>query len=455
MSTRIAMIGAGSGFTLSVANPLCKSEILKDATFVLMDPNAQRAEVRAKEVRDIAAKAGAALRVETTTDLRYALEGARFVVTACEKNRGPYWIRDLEIPRAHGVHQLLGENGGPGGQAHALRNITMFMEICAAIREVAPDAWLLNFTNPMSFLCTYLQKRSGVKAMGFCHQVHGSFGVVAEMLGFEPGELQVITGGINHMNFLMDIRKRGTGESFMVEFLERVRQSEWWQKNRPLIPEQTFTLEVLEAFGVYPVGYDGHIVEYIPFFHEPERWAERGFHPYDVELKKYMEYDRRKKEAREKAQAGLQETHLQKVEMQVDRFPFPRDPEHSYYKEDPAYVMEALLTNTPAYFDAMVLVNHGAIDNLPADAVVDVPALVVGGEARGVHVGALPPFAAELCRRQIAIHELVVDAAMTGNRQLALQAMALDPYVRSLTQAKRILADFLQEYAAELPQFHR
>jgi len=455
MKTRIAMIGAGSGFSLGVATPLCKSEILRDATFVLMDPNAERVENMGRQVREVAAKAGAALQVETTTDLRRALEGAQFVVTACEKNRGAYWIRDLEIPRAHGVHQLLGENGGPGGQAHALRNITMFMEICAAIREVAPDAWLLNFTNPMSFICTYLQKRSRVKSLGFCHQVHGSFGVVAEMLGFEPGELQVITGGINHMNFLMDIRKRGTGESFKEEFFQRVRKSEWWQKNRPLIPEQTFTLEMLEAFGVYPVGYDGHIAEYIPFFHEHERWAELNFKPFDVELRKYMEYDKRKKEAREKAEAEPRETHLQKVEMQVERFPFPRDPDHPYYKEDPAYVMEALLTNKQAYFDAMVLVNHGAIDNLPDDAVVDVPALVVGGEARGVHVGALPPFAAELCRRQIAIHELVVEAALTGDRQIALQAMALDPYVRSITQAKNILADFLEAYREELPQFQR
>ncbi len=98
MKTRIAMIGAGSGFSLGVATPLCKSGILRDATFVLMDPNAERVENMGRQVRDVAAKAGAALQVETTTDLRRALEGARFVVSACEKNRGAYWIRDMEIP---------------------------------------------------------------------------------------------------------------------------------------------------------------------------------------------------------------------------------------------------------------------------------------------------------------------------------------------------------------------
>ena len=118
-----------------------------------------------------------------------------------------------------------------------------------------------------------------------------------------------------------------------------------------------------------------------------------------------------------------------------------------------ASIIEALQVNAPTYIDSLVTLNGGAIDNLPADSVVDVPAIVIGGEVRSIHVGALPLFAAELCRRQIVIHELVAQAAVTGDRQLALQALALDPYVRSITQAKAILDDFLREYQEDLPQF--
>jgi alpha-galactosidase len=115
--------------------------------------------------------------------------------------------------------------------------------------------------------------------------------------------------------------------------------------------------------------------------------------------------------------------------------------------------MEALAANDPLYLTALVIPNHGAIDNLPADAVVDVPALVTGGRARGVHVGPLPTFAAELCRRQITIHELLVEATVEGDRRKLVQSMALDPYVRSIGQARRISEAFLKYYRNDLPQF--
>ena len=115
--------------------------------------------------------------------------------------------------------------------------------------------------------------------------------------------------------------------------------------------------------------------------------------------------------------------------------------------------MEAFETNTPTYLDAINVINHGSIPNLPADAVVDIPAVAVGGRVRGIQVGELPSACAELCRRQVTLHELVVQATIAGDRQLALQAMCLQPQIRSLTQAGAIFDEFMKEYAAELPQF--
>jgi alpha-galactosidase len=444
------MIGAGSFFTDSVTEGLCRAkELFADSTLVLVDSDRKRLASSATRNREIVKNMGGRLRIEATTNRRKALENCRYVVTAFEKNRVAYWAKDIEIPRRFGVHQFMGENGGPGGQAHAMRNITQFMDICKDMREICPDAWLMNFTNPMTFVCTYLQRYGGVRALGFCHQVHGSIGVVAEMLGFEPGELQVIAAGVNHFNWLLDIRRRGTGESYMEAFKTAVMKNKYWKKIFKRIPEQVFTRDILRTFGEYPVGYDNHILEYLPFFYSPEEWKKRGYEPKLVGLRRELKATAWRKKAGRK-EAVAQET---KARAEFHNYPFPKDGHHPYYREKPTEVMEAFETNTPLYLDSIVIRNHGAIDNLPHDAAVDVPALAVGGEVRGVHVGALPPFGAELCRRQIAIHELLTEAVVTADRRKLVQSMVLDPWVRGIDQARRITDAFLKYYRAELPQF--
>jgi alpha-galactosidase len=126
---------------------------------------------------------------------------------------------------------------------------------------------------------------------------------------------------------------------------------------------------------------------------------------------------------------------------------------HPYYAEKPCGAIEALETNDPLYLDAINIVNHGGISNLPEDAIVDIPAVIAGGAARGIHVGELPIGPMELCRRQITIHEMIAKAAHEGDAQLVEQALCLDPYVRSITQARRIWEDFRKEFREELPMF--
>ncbi len=272
------MIGAGSvGFSLAIAKELVRSEHLKDSTFVLMDIDSQELAESEARIKSLIAQANAPLRLESTLDRRTALGEAHFVITSYAPHRLDFWAKDIEIPLRHGVEMMQGENGGPAGAVHALRNITIMMGIAEDMKELCPDAWLMNFTNPMSMLCTYLYKHTPIRSLGFCHQVHGSFGVVAEMLGFEPGDLQVVTAGINHMNFLLEIHKKGSEESYMDDFFAAVRKSKYWQKNLENIPEHMFTLDFLNTFGIYPVGFDNHICEYLPFFYAPEKWRQLGY----------------------------------------------------------------------------------------------------------------------------------------------------------------------------------
>jgi len=449
MSYRIAMIGAGSiGFSRAIAEGLICKERFKGSTFVMMDIDENRLEASAAGIRERVAASGFPLGITTTTNRRAALDGADFIVTSFAPSRLQFWQQDVDIAERYGVFQIIGENGGPPGVVHALRNVTIMKEIAQDVEEYCPQAWLMNFTNPMSVLCTYLYNHTAVKAQGFCHQVHGSFGVVAEMLGLAPGDLEVITAGINHMNFLLDIRRRGSGESCMEAFVQAIRQNPHWHQNEDNIPEQTFSLEFYEAFGVYPVGYDNHICEYMPFFYGKEEALRRGYQHISVLLQRSV--------VQQATTAVINKTVTQaepECAAVEGIYPFPKDPNHPYYRESPVSVMEALISNTPLYLDAAVVRNDGCVTNLPAEAAVDIPAVVIGGRVRGVSVGALPVFPAELCRRQSVVHELIVQAALTGDRRLMLEALCLVPGARDLQTNRQLMNDYLTEYREYLPQF--
>jgi alpha-galactosidase len=438
---KIAMIGAGSAFSVNVAETL-DHPVFEDADFWLMDTD--EASLRRAEgaVRPILAEIEHPVDLKATTRLSQALDGADYVIVSCEQNRYPNWIKDIQIPEKHGVEQLTGENGGPGGQIHAMRNINMLMPIVARMEALCPDAWLLNLTNPMSVLTTYLSKYTSIKNIGFCHQVHGSIGVIAEQLGFEPGELEVVSGGINHLNWLFDIRKRGSRESCLAEFIASIRSSKWWKENKPHHPEHVFSLEIFDTFGMYPIGYDNHICEYFSCFYEKKEWKEKGF----VSL-----VESRLLPQIQSAQSTLEAQHLMGGTSR--KYPFPKDPHDPYYRESVSPMIVALETNNPTYFEAMVGLNEGAISNLPADAVVDRPVMVTGGQVRSVHVGSLPMGPLEVARRQISLHEMVVKATVDGDEKLAVQALCLDPYVKSITQAKAIWNDFKKEYGSYLGSF--
>ena len=435
------MLGAGSGFVLNVAKELTEYELFNGVEFNLMDISAERLAAAELAVKEVVDAGNIDIKITTTGELAEALEGCDYVIASCEQNRYANWVKDLAIPASFGVHQLKGENGGPGGMIHAMRNIYMFQDILAGMEKYCPDAWLMNFTNPMSILCTYFKNYSPVKALGFCHQVHGSMGLIAELLGLEPGEFEVIAAGNNHLSWLFDIRRKNSRASCLDEFLEMVNHSKYWHERFPAIPPQNFTLELLHTFNMYPIGYDDHIIEYIPFFWEESEWAEKGCGALTEHYRKLASQDSH----------TLETQRL--LGKDYEKPPFPVDPDHPYYAEKPCQVIRALETNTPTYFDAINIQNNGAITNLPDDIILDVPAVAIGGEVRSIHVGELPPGPLEICRRQAALHEMIAQAAHEGDESPAVQALCLDPYVRSITQAKNIWQALKEEYRDYLPGF--
>ncbi len=441
---KIAFLGAGSGFVLSVTRELVpENPVFSDCELCLADPLPDRLAVAEKTVMETLEDNRNYIRVRTFAENPPALEGADYVITSCEPKRYPNWYRDLVIPEQFGCCQVKGENGGPGGIIHALRNMAMFRKIGEDIMRCCPNAILMNFTNPMSFICTYMKNYTAIHTLGFCHQVHGSFGVIAEMLGYGPDEFEVISAGVNHLNWLFDIRHKGTRESCMKEFLDKIERSKYWHEPQKVISSQVFTREVLNTFKMYPIGYDDHIIEYMPFFWEPAEWAEHGVEALTEEYHRLAEHGNHTLE--------IQRLWGKEIEMPE----FPRDPNHPYYAENPCRVISAFEKNEPVYFDAINIRNNGAVGNLPPDVILDVPGIAIGGEVRSIHVGDLPPGPQEICRRQTVQHEMLAKASHEGDFALVEQCMCLTPYIRSITQARKIWNAYYQEYKEYLPSFQK
>ena len=227
----------------------------------------------------------------------------------------------------------------------------------------------------------------------------------------------------------------------MEEFLAKVRDSKYWKERFPNVPEQNFTLKVLDTFNMYPIGYDDHIIEYMPFFWTREEWEKYG-------IRSHTETYRRLAEKK---------SHILEVQRllgkEYTKPPFPDDPNHPYYSEAPCKVIVALETNTPTYFDAINIKNNGAVGNLPADVILDVPGLCIGGEVRSVHVGDLPAGPLEICRRQTALHEMLSHAVENCDNSLMVQILCLCPYITSVTQAENIWKAYKEYYKDYLPGF--
>jgi alpha-galactosidase/6-phospho-beta-glucosidase family protein len=188
----------------------------------------------------------------------------------------------------------------------------------------------------------------------------------------------------------------------------------------------------------------------MPFFYSAEEQKTLGYSSKLENLKRFEKEALGKPRNNAEAAGTIDDVEIDRI-LGKGKFPFPKEPGGEYYKETPVAVMESLITSEPLYLDSMVQLNNGCISNLPADAVVDIPVIIAGGSAHGVSVGELPFFAAELCRRQIAVHELIVRAAVTGDRQHFLEALCLDSSVHSLKTARGLLEDYIAAYREYLP----
>lgn len=440
---KIVIIGAGSTvFTPGLVADLTGSAHLSGATVALVDINPDAAETMARYALRVARERGVGLRVEYATDRRDVLAGADFVTVTIAVGGVRAWERDVRIPEAHGVWQTVGDSVGPGGVFRALRHVPELVAIARDMEELCPNAWLFNYTNPLTPLVRAVQKTSPIKVSGLCHGVLHTREDIAHVLGIPHAELSLTAAGLNHLAWVLDLRH--DGQDFYPRFRELVRG--WLASPPPPSDDpyegfQEVSARLTEIYGYYPSPGDRHVAEFFPFF---LRQTENGL-AYGTQSG--LDETNRVLASRDERWDRIVAQAAGRAELDRALFDEAREGERV------VSIIEAITTGRPLLELAVNVRNDGLIPNLPRDAVVEVPGLIDGRGVHGVAVGPLPEGIANILGARVRQQELSIDAALSGDRTLALQALLADPLVPSLETAESMLEDAINANAAYLPHF--
>lgn len=443
----IVVIGAASTtFGPKLLRDIVNHPGLNGAVFRFVDINPQRLEIYDRLARRIEACIGHSITIESTTDRAAALRGAHYVIISVDKAHYRTWRQDFEIPVKAGIRQVMGELGGPGGLFHALRQIPLHLELARDIETHCPRAMVLICSNPLNRLCLALRRHSRVgQIVGLCHGSEMAIYLfLNEVMGIPGDDMEITAAGTNHFAWILQLRHKRTGEDLYPLMREKLAG----------LPadRQPMSRKFLEAFGVFPGCLDSHIGEYLPYAHEFVGLAGPNFsHSVDHERQRWVHLDTlsRDEAAWERAARGGGEPGAPSPGSPLDEFFAPR-----HWADTLAIpVIDAVVTRTPRRMPALNLLNEGTIANLPGDVFVESPALADGNGVTPLRMGALPPALAALNRRDVEQMEVGVEAAVTGDRRLLLQAMMLDPVVDSLTAAERAMEELLAAHREDLPQF--
>ena len=430
MKNTIVLIGAGSAtFGLGMLGDIFKSQALEGSSLVLHDINPQTLQHVEQLAQQYIQEYRLPYTLSATTSRQDALRDADFCVTSIEVgDRFELWEQDWRIPQQYGCKQIFGENGGPGGLFHALRIIPPILDICEDIQRICPDAYVLNLSNPMSRIClTVKRKYPELKFIGLCHEIAHLPEQLAGILDIPFSELSVKAGGLNHFSVLLDVIYKETGKDAYPDV--RKNAAAYFET----APELTETLkvkwdpdrgaakfrghrwadrwlikEILERFGYLPITVDSHFGEYI-------HWAQDV-----VDHKAIIEFFNWYKA------------------WSLNYYPeFQLDGTGGVERAVP--IIEGIVTDSHHEELAVNVMNDGCITNLSHDMVVEVPAIIDRNGVHGVELGALPKGIVGLLSNQVAVHDLTAEAALTGSRDIVLQALLVDPVIDSLHGAEQML----------------
>ncbi|MFD2614967.1 alpha-glucosidase/alpha-galactosidase [Paenibacillus gansuensis] len=440
MSFKVTFIGAGSiGFTRGLLKDLLSVPEFRDIDVAFTDINEHNLDMVTQLCQRDINENGLNIEIQSTLNRRAALEGARYVFVVVRIGGLEAFRTDVDIPLKYGVDQCVGDTLCAGGIMYGQRGIAAMMDICKDIREVAePNALMLNYANPMAMLTWACNKYGGVRTIGLCHGVQGGHRQIAEALGLEQKEVDIICAGINHQTWYVQVKHKG--EDMTGKLLEAFENHPEFSKTEKV------RIDMLRRFGYYSTESNGHLSEYLPWYRkradEIMDWIDLGSW-INGETGGYL---RVCTEGRNWFETDFPNWMKEPA---MEYKPEARGQEHG------SYIIEGLETGR-VYRGHFNVVNNGVISNLPDDAIIEAPGYVDRNGINMPKVGELPLGCAAVCNVSISVQRLAVEAAIHGDDRLLRQAMLLDPLVGAVCNPKEVwqMADeMLVAQEAWLPQY--
>jgi len=467
------IVGGGSyQWTPVLGRDLMLHEHLRGSALMLYDVDPGPLPAVSRLMRKIARAAGTGFKVKATTDPAEAFDGADFAILSITTGGYDAMEHDLAIPPAYGIYQTVGDTVGPGGLVRALRNAPVIVGIGRMMEKYCPDAWMLNLSNPMTVLTRAFLRETSIKTVGLCHELFGTMELLLEIFGLEDQgnlapeslmgvermldaegehlwqrEMQIEVGGVNHCIWMTGLTVRG--EDGFELLRECLAAPEKFVKKMPpppgkkerasgslalMLQNHKLKLDLFAIYDCLPAAGDRHVAEFFSYLLKDEKYAaERfGITPFTIEWQR---------DSRAMFKNWLDWWNAGKMPLDMARS-----------EELASDIVVALVGGKPV--NAIVnRPNLHQIANLPQKAVVEAMALVDAGGIHTFSVGDLPPAIANQLKTHVVNQEMILDAALDGDRKLALQALLNDPLTRDLDEASKMLDEMLKATKEYLPQF--
>ena len=439
MDKKIVLIGAGStSFGPSMFSDLYLSEILEGSEVVLHDIDKAKLDMVHELLVIENERRNDKFTLKKTVNRQEALKEADFIISSIEVgDRMKLWRQDYEIPRKYGSTQVLGENGGPGGIFHTFRILPPIIEIVKDVERICPNAFFINFSNPMSRVCLGIKRAVNIKFIGLCHEIQRLEEHVPIVLEKESNDLKMVVAGLNHFGFLLSIEDKSSGVDLLPEFNKKALN--YFKDKEDRFKFSRLTFEVYERFGYFPHAGDNHMGEYLQFAEEFTNtqdmidWIDRT----------------------DKLNQGIYDRAVRYYK----RLKKNKYPSNGFLLGTPSGeraipIIEAIITDKNSYENSVNIPNDTLITNLPQDLVIEGPCIVNKDGVKGVKLGAIPKNVAALLRIEATIQDMCVEAILSKSRDLAVATIAVDPNVGSFKKAEIIFKEMTQLQKNFLPKFN-
>ena len=445
---KIVLIGAGSSvFTQGlIADFIQLKEEFEPLEIALVDIDQKALDSITNLSKKMISSKGANIKITSYLNRRKALPEADVVVTTVAVGGRRAWENDVLIPRKYGIYQPVGDTTMPGGISRAQRMIPVMLDIARDVKEICPNAYFFNYSNPMTAICEAIKKSLDINVIGLCHGFIHVENYLAKFLEVPKSQLSALGVGINHLTYMYDIRVNGIDAKEMLndKLQKQKYNSDNLQKDDGDLNyrDNPFSWSIYEKFGVFPAVLDRHVVEFFP-----ERFATGDYHGKKLGVNAFSfeavisDGDRTYEEMHEIANGTR--------ELNYDLFD-RTEGEHEQLVD----ILRSLYRNDRKIF-SVNMKNNGAVSNLPNHAVLELPAVASGRGFIPLHITDFPDMIASIVRKRLSVIDLTVEAALTGNFSLFVEALLADGSIRTEATAINLANDLLQSHRKYLPQYFK